>query len=175
MRRSSRSSIRSKLCAAFLTTFGQRRPRTSRWRSALCRPALRSFKLAVYLASRATEGDFGHDTLQEVTTTLAGAVQQAPPEDKPAASTRLQRTGGAGALRTHAGFARLAAVQSRNGQAGGRRCASARAPTSRSPICRANVDAERSERQSRAGELLGDVVPALPERNAGPGGALQSL
>jgi peroxiredoxin len=43
-------------------------------------------KLAVYLASRATEGDFGHDTLQEVTTTLAGAVQQAPPEDKPTTS-----------------------------------------------------------------------------------------
>ncbi len=43
-------------------------------------------KLAVYLASRATEGDFGHDTLQEVTTTLAGAVQQEPPEDKPTTS-----------------------------------------------------------------------------------------
>lgn len=41
-------------------------------------------KLAVYLASRATEGDFGHDTLQEVTTTLAEAVQQAPPDEKSA-------------------------------------------------------------------------------------------
>ncbi len=37
-------------------------------------------RLAVYLASRATEGDFGHDTLQEVTTTLAGAVQPVPPD-----------------------------------------------------------------------------------------------
>jgi peroxiredoxin len=37
-------------------------------------------RLAVYLASRATEGDFGHDTLQEVATTLAGALQQAPPD-----------------------------------------------------------------------------------------------
>ena len=37
-------------------------------------------ELAVYLASRATEGDFGHDTLQEVATTLAGALQQAPPD-----------------------------------------------------------------------------------------------
>ena len=44
-------------------------------------------KLALYLASRATEGDFGHGTLQEVTTTLAEAVQQAPPEDKPTDST----------------------------------------------------------------------------------------
>ncbi len=30
--------------------------------------------LAQYLASRATEGDFGRDTLQEVTTTLAEAI-----------------------------------------------------------------------------------------------------
>ena len=41
-------------------------------------------KLALYLASRATEGDFGHDTLQEVTTTLAEAVQQAPSDEKSA-------------------------------------------------------------------------------------------
>ena len=36
-------------------------------------------KLAGALASRATEGDFGHDTLQEVTTTLAAAVREQPP------------------------------------------------------------------------------------------------
>ena len=40
-------------------------------------------RLAVGLANRATEGDFGHDTLQEVTTTLADTLrQQPPPEDK---------------------------------------------------------------------------------------------
>src|ERR1039457_1658813 len=41
-------------------------------------------RLANYLASRATEGDFGHDTLQEVATTLADTLRQqpAPPEDK---------------------------------------------------------------------------------------------
>src|SRR5215475_1024409 len=33
-------------------------------------------RLAEYLASRATEGDFGHQTLQEVTTTLSDALQQ---------------------------------------------------------------------------------------------------
>jgi peroxiredoxin len=38
--------------------------------------------LANKLASRATEGDFGHDTLQEVATTLADALQQQPPEAK---------------------------------------------------------------------------------------------
>jgi peroxiredoxin len=40
-------------------------------------------RLAVYLASRATEGDFGHDTLQEVATTLADTLRQQPaPEEK---------------------------------------------------------------------------------------------
>ncbi len=43
-------------------------------------------RLANYLASRATEGDFGHNTLQQVATTLARALQQAPPEDKAAVS-----------------------------------------------------------------------------------------
>ncbi len=40
-------------------------------------------RLANYLASRATEGDCGHDTLQQVATTLAEALQQIPPQDKP--------------------------------------------------------------------------------------------
>ncbi len=40
-------------------------------------------QLAYKLATRATEGDFGHDTLQEVATTLADALQQQPTQDKP--------------------------------------------------------------------------------------------
>jgi len=36
-------------------------------------------RLAVGLSSLATEGDFGRDTLQEVTTTLATAVREQPP------------------------------------------------------------------------------------------------
>ncbi len=46
-------------------------------------------RLANYLASRATEGDFGHDTLQEVATTLAATLRQQPvPDDhgQPAAA-----------------------------------------------------------------------------------------
>ena len=40
-------------------------------------------RLANYLASRATEGDFGHDTLQEVATTLTDALHQQPlPDEK---------------------------------------------------------------------------------------------
>ena len=39
-------------------------------------------QLALKLATRATEGDFGHDTLQEVATTLADALQQQPPQAK---------------------------------------------------------------------------------------------
>jgi peroxiredoxin len=38
--------------------------------------------LAEYLASRATEGDFGPGTLQEVTNTLANALQQQPPPEE---------------------------------------------------------------------------------------------
>lgn len=38
-------------------------------------------RLAMGLASRATEGDFGHDTLQEVATTLADAIKEQPPKE----------------------------------------------------------------------------------------------
>jgi peroxiredoxin len=37
--------------------------------------------LAEYLASRSTEGDFGHQNLQEVTNTLAQALEQQPPPE----------------------------------------------------------------------------------------------
>ena len=40
-------------------------------------------RLAIGLANLSTEGDFGHDALQEVATTLADTLQQAPvPEEK---------------------------------------------------------------------------------------------
>lgn len=39
-------------------------------------------RLAGDLANLSTEGDFGHDTLQEVTTTLAGALREQPPAAK---------------------------------------------------------------------------------------------
>jgi len=39
-------------------------------------------RLAVSLASRSTEGDFGHDTLQEVATTLADTLRQRPVPDE---------------------------------------------------------------------------------------------
>jgi len=39
-------------------------------------------ELAQFLASRATEGDFGHQTLQEVATTLADAVLEQPVPDE---------------------------------------------------------------------------------------------
>jgi len=38
--------------------------------------------LAEWLAGRATEGDFGHDTLQEVATTLTDALREQPPEEQ---------------------------------------------------------------------------------------------
>jgi peroxiredoxin len=39
-------------------------------------------RLAMGLAGRATEGDFGHDTLQEVTTTLEFAIKERPPSEQ---------------------------------------------------------------------------------------------
>ena len=41
-------------------------------------------RLAEWLAGRATEGDFGHDTLQEVATTLADAIKEQPPNNQDA-------------------------------------------------------------------------------------------
>ncbi len=45
--------------------------------------------LAGALASLSTEGDFGRDTLQEVTTTLATALREQPPTGKPGAPDSL--------------------------------------------------------------------------------------
>ena len=42
-------------------------------------PATNKLYLAYALANLSTEGDFGHDTLQEVATTLAGALREKPP------------------------------------------------------------------------------------------------
>jgi peroxiredoxin len=44
-------------------------------------------RLAGALASRATEGDFGHDTLQEVTTTLADALREDSSSNRPSAKS----------------------------------------------------------------------------------------
>jgi peroxiredoxin len=43
--------------------------------------AANKVRLALSLASLSTEGDFGHDTLQEVATTLAAALQEQPAAD----------------------------------------------------------------------------------------------
>src|SRR5258707_1278982 len=42
-------------------------------------PATSKLNLAYALANYSTEGDFGHDTLQEVAATLAGALRATPP------------------------------------------------------------------------------------------------
>ena len=45
-------------------------------------PAANKLRLAEGLAGRATEGDFGHDTLQEVTTTLESAIKEQNPTEQ---------------------------------------------------------------------------------------------
>ena len=57
---------------------------------------LNKLRLAVGLANLATEGDFGHDTLQEVTTTLEGALREHPipwPQAEAAAGTTAASAG----------------------------------------------------------------------------------
>ena len=59
-------------------------------------------QLAVGLAGRATEGDPGHDTLQEVATTLAGTLRERPvpwPEEKAASGKAASAGEGARATR----------------------------------------------------------------------------
>ena len=46
-------------------------------------PVPNKLRLAGALAGLSTEGDFGRDTLQEVTTTLAMALREQPPAEKP--------------------------------------------------------------------------------------------
>lgn len=46
-------------------------------------------RLAGALSNLSTEGDFGHDTLQEVTTTLAAAMREQPQAGKPGEPNRL--------------------------------------------------------------------------------------
>ncbi len=46
-------------------------------------------RLAGALANLSTEGDFGRDTLQEVTTTLAAALSEQPPASKPGEPDQL--------------------------------------------------------------------------------------
>ncbi len=63
-------------------------------------------RLAVGLASLSTEGDFGHDTLQEVTTTLAQTLKERPlpwPEVKPASGDQGKKIGATLSVREPAG------------------------------------------------------------------------
>jgi hypothetical protein len=62
-------------------------------------------QLAGTLAELSTEGDFGRDTLQEVTTTLADALREQPPAPGKARRARfsLRGVGLPGPLRTYAG------------------------------------------------------------------------
>ena len=79
-------------------------------------------KLAMGLAGLSTEGDFGHDTLQEVATTLADAIQEQPPKD----SGPISRTRQPGSLRARERVARFSAIRGSHGQARSRRPASQR-------------------------------------------------
>ncbi len=67
-------------------------------------PTANKLRLAVNLSGLSTEGDFGHDTLQEVATTLAGALRERPvPWHEPKTEAKKADAGeGARATRTPA-------------------------------------------------------------------------
>ena len=60
---------------------GAASPSSLRCKSGSCRQRQTSFGWPVGLANLSTEGDFGHDTLQEVATTLADTLRQQPAPD----------------------------------------------------------------------------------------------
>jgi hypothetical protein len=69
-------------------------------------------RLANSLAMLSTEGDFGHDMLQEVATTLAAALREQPlPAEKGQPPRALRRTRRTGALRTRASDAGRPAIR----------------------------------------------------------------
>ncbi len=73
--------------------------------------------LANSLANLSTEGDFGRDTLQEVTTTLAEALREHPvPEEEGPTCRAVRRTCTTCPLRAHASVVRFAGVFRGNGE-----------------------------------------------------------
>ena len=125
-------------------------------------------RLAGALANLSTEGDFGRDTLQEVTTTLAQALREQPPMGKPGEPDDLYMELASLVRYEHMeaesdnpqfaeAFAQLEADDSERQR--GRLYAFGSAGEV--------LASARAERQSRAGEFLGDVVPAVPQGDAG--------
>jgi hypothetical protein len=128
-------------------------------------------RLAGALSNLSTEGDFGRDTLQEVTTTLAAALREQPPAGKPGGPNRLYME-----------LASLVRYEHMQAESDNPQFAEALAKLAASDAKRQDADFTpyRSARQTlasagtawqgRAGELLGDVVSALPQGNARPAG-----
>ncbi len=75
----SRSLSRFAACENSTTACGRARRKVWPCRFGSCRSFPTSCALQWRLSHLSTEGDFGHDTLQEVTTTLANAVREQPP------------------------------------------------------------------------------------------------
>ena len=132
--------------------------------------------LANGLANLSTEGDFGHDTLQEVATTLAGALRERPvPQDKgqPAAPyVELAELVRYEHVQASLDDPQFAAATSKLE-------ADDASPTARrfhaDGFAGQSVELEGTARQSGAGEFLGHVVPALPQGNSRPRNSLQSI
>ena len=127
-------------------------------------------QLAETLANLSTEGDFGHDTLQEVTTTLATALREVQPSP--------EKNGDPNSA--YVELASLSRYEHMQGTSDNPQFAAAMARLEADDAKRQNADFTLTDlqgkpwhsagaaRQSCAGKFLGDVVPALPQGNARP-------
>jgi len=120
-------------------------------------------RLAGTLANLSTEGNFGRDTLQEVTTTLATALHEQPPAGKPGEPDAL-----------YVQLASLVRYEHMQASSDNPQFSSAMAKLESDDAKRQKADfhSQRptgqalafagSARQSGAGEFLGYMVPAVP-------------
>jgi hypothetical protein len=128
-------------------------------------------QLAMGLAGRATEGDFGRDTLQEVATTLELAIKEEAPKEQDrytelASLVRYEHVNTA--LDSPQYSAAMARLESEDRE---RRASRLQAQRPQRTL----VESEGCAWQSRDAELLGHTVPTLPQRNARLGGAISTF
>ena len=122
-------------------------------------------RLAGTLANLSTEGDFGRDTLQEVTTTLAAALREQPPAGKAGQPDAL-----------YVELASLVRYEHMQAASDNPQFAAAMAKLEADDAKRQSADftltASRSAGQGGAGKFLGNLVSAVPQGNARPGRAV---
>jgi hypothetical protein len=146
-------------------------------------------RLAVSLAGLSTEGDFGHNTLQEVATTLAETLRDRPvpwaePKNPDAASKATREPARPYIeLATLVRYEHVEVSHDLNNDEQFRTAMTRLEADDRKrehpeftlKDLSGKLDVRGTARQSRVGEFLGDLVSALPQGDAGAGNALRAL